>query len=236
MMDIKNAEVFGINRAINAINNSFNVGEINTAIEPDEKKVKVARALGKNMDAHQSHDAYLKGILVTFDMKGNGVILPEIQRYHHFEIIMSQSSQHSLDKFMTSKYDPFTKYVSEEVKNIAKKNYEAWKKVRDDYEKAQAVHILSDEESMKWKIKIYHAMEILMHNLPRGFELWSTITTNYLQLKTIVIQRANHKQQEDWCNFVEFCYSLPYFRELCGFTDKKWDLENIFPLAMKLKD
>ena len=58
MLEVKNIEVFGLNRAINAINNSFNVGTIDTTVPVTEKREKVALALGKNMDAHQSHDAY----------------------------------------------------------------------------------------------------------------------------------------------------------------------------------
>ena len=39
------------------------------------------------------------------------------------------------------------------------------------------------------------------------------------------IQRFNHKNIEDWVyGFINWCYSLPKFRELCGFEDKSWDL------------
>ncbi|MCR4627718.1 MAG: hypothetical protein K5640_08745 [Treponema sp.] len=208
MVEIRNVEVFNLERAQRAIENSFNVGEIDTSSGP--VKEKLAKTLGNNMQPHQSHDAYLKGILVTYDIKGNGVFMPEFQRYHHHEIIMSQSTMHSMEKFMTSDYDPFTKYITKETKEQCKKNYEAWieAKKTDD------------------KQKIYEAFEVLVHNLPRGFELWATVNSNYLQLKTQVIQRFHHKNIEDWKSFVEFCYSLPKFRDLCGFTDSEWNIEN----------
>ncbi len=208
MVEIRNVEVFNPERAQRAIENSFNVGGIDTSSGP--VKEKLAKTLGSNMQPHQSHDAYLKGILVTYDIKGNGVFMPEFQRYHHHEIIMSQSTMHSMEKFMTSDYDPFTKYITKETKEQCKKNYEAWieAKKTDD------------------KQKIYEAFEVLVHNLPRGFELWATVNSNYLQLKTQVIQRFHHKNIEDWKSFVEFCYSLPKFRELCGFTDSEWNIEN----------
>lgn len=212
MVEVKNLEVFGLDRALNAKGNSFNVGEIDTTLTFDKtdnnKQWQVAKSLGGNMFPHQSHDAFIKGILVIFDIKGNGVFMPEFQRYHFADIVMSQSTMHSMDKFMTSDYDPFTKYVSENTKKEARANYERYVEAKKSGDKQ----------------KIYEAFEIMVHNLPRGLELWATVTTNYLQLKTIVIQRFHHKNIEDWRAFVEACYKLPYFRELCGFTDPQWDL------------
>lgn len=182
-------------------------------------------------------DDYLRNVVVIADMKGNGVFMPEFQRYAKTAdcgIIMSQSTMHSLDKFMSSDYDPFTKYVTGETIDQAKRNYGAWKKVKDEYETAQADHTLSLDESEEWQLKVYEAFEVLVHNLPRGFELWSTVTMSYFELKTIVIQRAHHKNIEDWGGFVKFCYGLPKFRELCGFTDEKLDISKLFPLLEKI--
>ena len=166
---------------------------------------------------------FLKAITVTYDIKGNGVFMPEFQRYNKWAnagFLMSQSTMHAMEKFMTSTdHDPFTKYVSQATRNEAKKNYLAWKAAKESGDKKQ----------------IYDTFETLVHNLPRGFELWATINSNYLQLKTQVIQRFGHKNQHDWGAVVEFCYSLPKFRELCGFEDSKWDLEKGFPIYVKDK-
>jgi len=213
MVEIKNIEVFNLERAIRAIENSFNVGEINTTV--GEIKEKLAKNLGSNKQSHQSHDAWLKGVLVTFDMKGNGVFMPEFQRYHFAEIIMSQSTMHSMEKFMNNECSPFTKYVDYRIVEIIKEKYNAWHKAKEENN----------------PLETYIAFEKLVHSLPRGMELWLTINSNYLQLKTMVIQRAHHKNQEDWGAFVKFCYSLPKFREMCGFEDENWDLNKLFPLA-----
>lgn len=229
MVEIKNVEVFNLERAQRAIQNSFNVGEINTT--KGEIKPKLSESLGTNMQSHQSHDAYLKGILVTFDMKGNGAFMPEFQRYHHHEIIMSQSTMHAISKMIEGEINPFTKYVSKEVKEICKRNYYNWeraKKEREEYHFGfQVQDIVSQKENgEKYDSLVYESFMTLIHNLPKGLELWCTINSNYLQLKTIVIQRFHHKQKEDWMNFIQTCYNLPQFRELCGFTDEKWNLEN----------
>ncbi|MBP5749080.1 MAG: hypothetical protein J6W63_12035 [Treponema sp.] len=202
MLEVKNIEVFGLNRALNAINNSFNVGAIDTTEAVTEKREKVALALGKNMEAHQSHDAFLKGILVTFDMKHHGVVMPEFQRYHFADIVMSQSTVHSLEKFISGDLDPYTKYVTQQSKDQVKKLYNAWIESGKSYESYMA----------------------LRHNLPQGFEMWATVTTNYLQLKTICIQRKAHRNREDWTNFISACYSMPRFRELTGLSGKEWDI------------
>lgn len=68
MAEIMNVKIFGINRAINAINNSFNVGNINTDVKPTEKRINIAKALGKNKEELQSHDAWLAGCIVQFEM------------------------------------------------------------------------------------------------------------------------------------------------------------------------
>ena len=216
MVEIRNVEICGLERAVNAISNSFNVGDIDTTAEiTTERPWKVARALGCNMDSHQSHDAYLKGIVVFYDLKGNGCFMPEFQRYHFHELVMSQSTMHSLKKLMTTEgFDPYTKYVTEETRALVKKYYGQW----------EVAQKLGD------KAAEYKALMTLLHNTPRGLELWVTIKSSYLQLKTQVIQRAGHKQVEDWRSFIEFCYSLPRFRELCGFMDEKWNIDRIFPL------
>ena len=215
MVEIKNVEVYGLERAVNAISNSFNVGDIDTTSKiTTERPWNVAKALGCNMDPHQSHDAYLKGIVVFYDLKGNGCFMPEFQRYHFQEIVMSQSTMHSLKKLMTTEgFDPYTKYVTEDTRALVKKYYKRWE----------------DAQKLGDKVTGYKALMTLLHNIPRGLELWVTIKSNYLQLKTQVIQRASHKQVEDWRSFIEFCYSLPKFRELCGFMDERWNIETIFP-------
>ena len=108
MVEIKNVEVFNLERAQRAIENSFNVGEINTT--EGSVKDKLARTLGSNMQSHQSHDAYLKGILVTYDIKGNGVFMPEFQRYHFVNC-------KPLEEFDANNLQ-FTKYVSKNIKDI----------------------------------------------------------------------------------------------------------------------
>ena len=192
MIEIINTEVFGLERAINAISNSFTVGEIDTTGPISARKESIAASLGNNLEPHQSHDAYLKGIIVQFDIKYPQYWTPEFQRYHFADIIMSQSTMHALTKMLKSDYDPFNKYTSEESKEIVER-------LAAKYENDPT----------------YENFVELRSNLPAGFEMYETITTNYLQLKTIWIQRHNHKLKEDWGTFCKWIENLPRFKELC---------------------
>lgn len=188
----------------------------------------------KNVDVFNKDSFDLSQILVCYDIKTNGNFCDDFQ-IDEKNIIMSQSTMHSMEKFMNSDYSPFSKYVDKRIIEIAKENYTNWLKARNELKILQQNKPQTDniEELSAYaskeaiaKEKIYVAFETLVHNLPRGFELWATITSNYLQLKTQVIQRFHHKNKEDWGAFVEFAYSLPKFRELCGFENEEWNLEN----------
>ena len=189
----------------------------------------------KNVEVFNNNVFDLSQILVTYDIKTNGNFCDDFQ-IDEKNIIMSQSTMHSMEKFMNSDYFPFTKYVDTRIIDITKENYQNWLSAKielDKFRKENEVKV-DDLEYMSaylakeniLKEKVYETFETLVHNLPRGFELWATITSNYLQLKTQVIQRFHHKNKEDWGAFVEFCYSLPKFRELCGFEGEEWDLKN----------
>lgn len=226
MVEVKNVEVFNLKRAQKAIENSFNVGDINTT--KGDVKEKLAKSLGNNMQPHQCHDSWLKGILVTFDIKGNGVFMPEFQRYHHHEIVMSQSTMHSMEKFMSGEHSPFTKYVDQRIIEIIKEKYNIWHGLKEEFSEYQkdVSAIRAPSVTEDYERQIYEAFESMVHSLPRGFELWATANSNYLQLKTMVIQRFHHKNVEDWKAFVKACYDMPDFRELCGFSSDDWSLEN----------
>lgn len=211
MLEIKNVEVYGINRAVNAISNSYTAGEINTAREMTEDDLRRARRQGSNCDGHQSHDGFLKGITVVFDIKYPLYWTPEFQRYHFADIIMSQSTMHSLDKFLSGDVDCFNKYVARETKNTVHKLYSELVAIQNT-----KIDKFGPEARELHAKSLYDAFMRLRSNLPCGFEMWETVTTNYLELKTIWTQRHNHKLREDWGEFCRVIEGLPCFKEFTG--------------------
>ena len=68
MVRIKDYEVAFLERAKRAIKNSYTVGEINTT---EGDFAKGAKALGSNIQPFQSHDAFLSGIVVIFEIESD---------------------------------------------------------------------------------------------------------------------------------------------------------------------
>ena len=230
MVEVRNVEVYGLDRALNAKGNSFNVGDIDTRVTfektDDNRQWKIAKSLGANREPHQSHDAFLKGILVSFDLRYSQAFTPELQRYHFLEIVMSQSTMHSLKKFMEKGLDPYSSYVTQESKEQVRRLYQEFERTQEALKEADVAG--ADPALVRQKRREnYEAFMRLRHNIPGGFEMWETITTNYLQLKTICIQRTNPRQREDWNAFIRACLAMPHFSELPGQSEESMGLKDI---------
>lgn len=87
MIEIFNTEVYGLDRAVKAIKNSY-IKDIDTLQPVTDREWEVASKLG-SAELGRGHDGFLKGILVTFDIKYPQYFSPEFQRYSHIFIQMS---------------------------------------------------------------------------------------------------------------------------------------------------
>ena len=193
MLEIKNVEVFGVNRAFIASGNAMTTGEIDTASKyVTGKDIKRVQKLGPAKPG-SAHDSFLKGITVYMDIKYPLYWSPEAQRYHWFEILTSQSTMHKLSASVQGDADPYNKYVFPQLKRIVKKLVEIYN-----------------------KNPTYENFMLVRSNLPWGYEMWETVVTNYQQLKTMYAQRKTHKLKEDWGAFIEMCDNLPMFKSLTG--------------------
>ncbi len=141
------------------------------------------------------HDCFLKGVTVSAVFKAPQFFWQQIKRYHFFDIISSQSTMHRIVSMDIR--ENCNSEVDDEIIQILNKYITQFKTTED-----------------KEKQDLYFSK--IVNNLPSGFKLTAGITTNYLQLKTIVSQRKNHKLTE-WCvEFIEFVHSLPYFKMITG--------------------
>lgn len=75
-------------------------------------------------------------------------------------------------------------------------------------EKAGLNENTSQDTLTHLKNKLSMSDEYLAYNCPMGLELTARISTNYRQLKTIWMQRHNHKLAE-WRDFCDWIKSLP---------------------------
>jgi len=197
MLEVKNVQVFGLERSLHAAANPMTVGEIDTMHgETDVKDLARAKKLG-SADRGSGHDNYLSGILVQMDILYPQYWSMEFQRYHFAQIVSSQSKMHRL--CVAAGTAGFNSMFNEYV------DIDAVDKIRRYVEQHNA------EEDAERR---YYFFMKAMSNLPMGYEMWMTVSTNYLQLKTIYAQRKTHKLREDWQPFCKMIEELPMFKEL----------------------
>ena len=201
MLKLENTEVYGLERAIVASGLSFrSAPKIDLTRDINEKDWKRGKNLG-NAESGQGHDGYLKGIVVQVDITYPQYWTKQAQRYHFFEICMSSSAMHMLCKNAALPFEEFRKQYNEYVDDDIIKRVQEY---------AKQFNECTDEK------KKYELFMKMQSNNPLGYELTMSVTTNYLQLKTMYNQRKHHRLKEDWGAFCDWCDSLPHFNELTG--------------------
>ena len=201
IIKVDNARVYGLEESI--IASGYPMAIFTTDLDEDEgektsaidylidKDYKRARHLG-NAIPGSGHDCFLKGITVQFDLQVPEYIWRQLDRYHFIDYISSQSKMHRITKINLDSV--CNRYVYDEVKEILKS-------IIDKYEA---------ETDTDKKKELFNE---IIANTPAGLMLTARMTTNYLQLKSIINQRSNHKMQE-WRYLCDWFKSLPMFEEL----------------------
>lgn len=210
MLQIKNVVVHGLERALVAAGNPMTIGEIDSLNNCNENDRLRGKRLG-SLPVGSGHNNFLKGVIVQFDVKYPQYWSLEAQRYHWLDIISSQSKMHRLSSAGSSEefHKMFNKYVDKE--SIDKIKYYIY-----CYNHSTPIQQDNCSSPTSAEEIRYHWFMKALSNLPMGYELWETISTSYLQLKTIYKQRQNHKLREDWGAFCKMCENLPFFLELIG--------------------
>ena len=137
------------------------------------------------------HDCMFKGVQFNMIIQFPLFWLKEYQRYHFTDIISSQSTMHKMTEFdldvvYDDRVDPF---VKERMKYLVNK-YKAMPN--------------SKEKEKLW--------ETIIATNPSGFQLVQGITMNYLQVKSMVLQRKHHKLDEWSKDLVPYLRELPFYK------------------------
>ena len=188
MLSVKNIKVYDLEESVIACRNAMRTEPPEYTKDEFEKSLERAIKLA-NSPSGSGHQTFLSGIRVSFDLIYPNYISPELQRYHWIDIVCSSSKMHRLAKMDMD--NCFNKYVTQESREQIKELVELYNNA-----------------------PTYENFMLLVSNCPQGIELFMRVSTNYLQLKTIVRQRANHKLKEDWGAFIDFVRTLPYAKEL----------------------
>lgn len=193
VIKVDNVRIYGIEESIIASGypmqtETFNMNEINLK----DKDLKRAIHLG-NAVAGSGHDCFTKGITVQFDLQVPEYIWRQLDRYHFIDYVSSQSKMHRILKLDIDK--ACNKYVLDSTKETLKNLIDTYNRETNDLGKKELFnHIIA--------------------NTPSGLMLTARMTTNYLQLKSIVNQRSNHKMQE-WRLLCDYFKTLPMFDMVC---------------------
>ena len=192
LVKVDNARVYGLEESIVASGYPMQVNtEDMENVDLTEKDYKRIKHLG-NAVAGSGHDCFLKGIIVQFDLQVPEYIWRQLDRYHFIDYISSQSKMHRITRIDLDSV--CNRYVYNEVKEILKS-------IIDKYEA---------ETDTNKKKELFNE---IIANTPSGLMLTARMTTNYLQLKSIINQRSNHKMQE-WKYLCDWFKTLPMLEEL----------------------
>lgn len=187
-MKISKVRVYGLNESVCASKYPKSVN----IDDLNDDITEVVRNLGR-CEVGSGHDNFLNGIIVQFDLTFSLKAWPQAQRYHFFEFVSSQSLMHRVTKFNVRAQ--CNKYVTENsIKEVER-----------------LVAVYNADPSKENYLT-------LLYNIPTGFELTARMSTNYRQLKTMLLQREHH-MLPDWDGFCKWVLTLPYFVSLC-FPDR----------------
>lgn len=192
-MKIFNTKVYGLEESV--IRSGYpmqtEVIEWKTEEEKHELFIKSLERMKKlgNAAPNSGHDCAVKGIVVQVDIQAPQHFWLQFERYHFQDTISSQSTMHRIAKIDLKSI--CTKYVDDRIINICNELIEKYNQTKD-------------------KENFYRVID----NLPEGLQLTRGLTLNYLQLKTMYMQREYHKMYT-WNIFCDWCESLPYFKEFC---------------------
>ena len=193
VIKVDNVRIYGLNESVIASGYPMQVDtfDMNKVVIGD-KDLKRVKHLG-NATPGSGHDCFAKGVTVQFDLQVPEYIWRQLDRYHFIDYVSSQSKMHRILKMDIDK--ACNKYVLESTKTNLKSLIDLYNKETVDLAKKELFnHIIA--------------------NTPCGLMLTARMTTNYLQLKSIVNQRGNHKMQE-WRLLCDYFKTLPMFDMVC---------------------
>ena len=197
MPNVSNVRVYGLDEAIRA-------AKYPKAVELDGLTAELTDGIKacSTCPTGTGHDNFLKGIIVQFDLTLSEKAWPEAQRYHWLDFVSSCSTMHKLQAMKPK--DCCNRYVDPRIVDILQKKIDRYNWLVATNKKPE-YNINQDE--------IKEARLEMLYNIPSGFELTAAMTTNYLQLKTILQQRRHHALP-DWQMFCDWIETLPRFLEL----------------------
>ena len=215
VIKVDNVRIYGLNESIIASGYPMQVDtfDMNKVVIGD-KDLKRVKHLG-NATPGSGHDCFAKGVTVQFDLQVPEYIWRQLDRYHFIDYVSSQSKMHRILKMDIDK--ACNKYVLGDTIDTLKcfvefyNNFDEWKV---EFIEHGYIDELNSRNNEKMELTKENIFNHIIANTPCGLMLTARMTTNYLQLKSIVNQRSNHKMQE-WRLLCDYFKTLPMFDMVC---------------------
>lgn len=125
------------------------------------------------------HKTFLSGILVAANITATMKWWVQFGRYHFQQIDSSMSTMHKLKEMV--------------IDNTVK------------FHPSTSPQVVAEFMDLVYKTD---DIEEIAYSVPSGLELTARVNTNYLQLRTILVQRINHRLSE-WIDFCGWTLNLP---------------------------
>lgn len=183
---VSNAQVYGLKESIRR-------AKFPMAVDVDALTAELTNGIKKLAQSRtgEGHDNWLNGVVVQFDLKFSIKAWIELERYHFFDFVSSQSTMHRITRF--DQEEVYNKYVDPRIVEILQEKIK-------EYNRMVGSGYMQETLNKKY-------LEILYSN-PAGFTYTAGMTTNYRQLKTVYQQRRNHRLPE-WREFCRWIETLP---------------------------
>lgn len=193
IIKVDNVRVYGLNESVIASGYPMQIktNDMNKVVIGD-KDLKRVKHLG-NATPGSGHDCFAKGITVQFDLQVPEYIWRQLDRYHFIDYVSSQSKMHRILKMDIDK--TCNKYVLGDTIDTLKdfvevyNNFDEWKVKFIEHGYIDKLNFRNNEKMELTKENVFN---MIIANTPCGLMLTARMTTNYLQLKSIVNQRSNH--------------------------------------------
>lgn len=191
---VSNVKVFGLEDSVRGAKYPM-ATDLNKVTDEITPRTKILA----NAKAGSGHDNFLNGVIVQFDLSFTNKAWVEAERYHFLDFVSSQSTMHRITKFNLD--EAYISYVDPRMIDIMKEKVNAYNALQEEIKNTE-----NNTELVKKSAEMY--LEILYSN-PAGFRLTARMTTNYRQLKTMYLQRKDHRLPE-WRAFCKWIETLPH--------------------------
>ena len=215
-------QVEGLDIALNAMQHP--VGKYGNAnfdgknlFGAEDSQVKRAENLTKQ-PTNSGHPNFLSGIMVWVQITEGHAFWMQWQRYHFQQIISSESKMYTVAKgFIDDKVSDRVSDITIRVCNDLIGLYNAFDDMPQNAIESELNNLEIPCEVPKNKAEMF---EILVDNIPMGYQLTADVVLNYLQLRNMYEQRKKHKMSYWNTDFVKFVETLPYSEWILGGKEK----------------